>query len=883
MATKASHTIRKQYTLGGLDLVTPLNIADPNKARSMSNVTPHDRGGVATRQGEKLAMGAAALGLDVQAARFGLGGICLHRRIDNTTQQAVTELLALGDSAQNTGTTAGTFWRMGTATLTIAYTDAGNPGGSAVISVLPGATYWQSVVTVLDAVGGLVSSNTFSLGDISSFVTLAAWKTAVETALPTISITIPKAGATAFSSGAAVESCAASAFDIHEIISIAESASTTLSYRYMDNLWYSGNCYDLNELSGILYANKYDKTGYNIASINYKNCTYMMNGYILLKYDGGAVTTVGLQAPTGITGAESSAGAGNIATGTYRYLVTFEKKDYQGNIVESDGFETANIAVASGPSKITLSGIPGQYGWRPIADAMAEGGVFANAGTQTGTTLTVDNGAGASASIGVGHYIYFKDHSGAEQYRLITAIAGDLSSITISGSNVTVDNNAPFSTVKINIYRTKIGPSAYYYFVGSAAVDITSDTQTYIDNTADASLTVEYTTPLTSHAPYPAVYEIPGADAWPVKALGLYQGLMLVGGTKDNQTQILFSDIDSPEYFPPENVLSVNIGDNDPITAFATAENYFLAFKDFSTYYISGNLVTGDAQVSLLDGTAGCSSHMSIARGNEGYIYWASAGGVYRSRNGGLPELISQDIQCLFVGQRSDPEAVAAFNYERAVGAYDSARRLYILYLPVLSATGANRFPIVGTRCFAYAVDSQQWYEWRTQVGTTSGVNFLGGIVFDDDDMYSADAVGSGSSVALAVVNKRINRADGWDYYDNLTPVAFSYQSHADNLGEEPSVLKHPVRARVQSLPNDAITDTAFLTFTTQKDYTNTNHTSADLSFTANEREKTIRLKPSKVRALSWKIDSSSLPLVITGVETEWAVPYRSTFKEPGS
>lgn len=613
----------------------------------------------------------------------------------------------------------------------------------------------------------------------------------------------------------------------------------------------------------------------NLQAVKLNKCLYIRSSHdALMKYDGQGVYRPGM-----IQGELTSVAAvtgSSTLTGDYQYIITFEFTDAQGNTVEGR------------PSTISSTVSPSSEDVDVTIDTSGFNAAFAHfynhfalpTSNQTGvTTIAVDDGAGNDQTLAVGDEVYFLDRSTSTYVtRTVTAASG--SSITISGSAVNVNNNDIMSTLKANVYRTTDGGTDLY-LAATVPVDPSATTVVWRDTITDANLGAQYLYPVTG-----AEHREIGNSTW--KCVGAYQGLLILGGNNEGGPNVVrFSDSDSPEYFPVLNQFTLESTDEDDyVSAFATYQDFFFAFKRRAMYRVSGTLVGGDIVVDPISRHIGCAAQLSVQQvtyGGASRYIWLGMDGVYESVEGNAPRNIAGELQPIFTDYANfAPEYSSVFRdssklqFELAVAVNDYVRKKYILCIPAVgTSTTEDRYTNSSTRTFVYDYgladigQEPQWYEWNNW-------DMSAGALMNNGDLFFQSREGPAASFNSAIQGllKQEGSSAG---FDHVSAITSHLEFGSENLGE-PGADKKFNRLRGYSL-DTSVANNFTLTAKVYLDYSSTVHSNGSLAFTASERMPRLNLKAGrKAQAARVRFEHSTAGErpVLSGFEWEVAVPYEA-------
>lgn len=829
--------LQKTYELGGLDLRSQPIEQDRSKASYSRNHRRRRSGAGTNRKGTKASV-----------ANSGNGGFGLIRygEISPTTGAVTVRKLLAGSTLRE----------IKEGTFTVSYTGSGS-SITASCSLDTSNLVWKFTLTE-DGVEKL--SEDLGVGfDEATPYTLANLKTAID-ALTDFSATI-------------VGDTSTPAAFLPALSEEPISTSLGINYTYQEAVnTPTGPSDDL--LEGSL-TNRNSSEFENVSWVNINGCAYIGNGYNeQTKFDGVDHYRSGM--PEGVTPGLASAGSGSISAGTRQYIVTYSQKDAQTNIVE--GIESLPESITLGSSldvTVTLTNILKTTGFNTDCAIVA--------GAQSGvTTITVDDGSGGSHTMKVGQTAYLYDGvSSSYVEREITAVAAG--TITIDGAAVNVADNAVISNnLRINVYRT-LDSGTKFYLLAELPNNSFTATQTYTDSTTDTTLDdrTYYTFPLVPHGLPPKG-----------KALSTYRGLLLVGGSLEFPNILFWSDINSPEYFPPlSNSQEVQTVEVDRIIGFAPEEEFFLVFKKNSTFRIVGDLTFNQYRVDLVSPVTGCSSQHSISQ-IQGAVVWLYKKGVFVSEGGGAPRELSIPILPLFTKKESMSDMV--LRLERSVAVHDPDNELYLLYIPTETTTGGEVSANTNSIVIVYDYFWQEFHLWI-------GLNMAGGAIFDEDNIFFVERRYTTFDSTVKYNVYSFNSTDTeQDFADHISEISWEWASGHDSLGE-PSVYKKANRMKVYSDDPELVTSFD-VDVQVEKDFSSTVSSDFSLSFGSSgtsggfaigawgvaawgapsTRSKRMKLKSDKIQAARtrFKNDRFHQQVLISAYEIDYRTSYKPELKQ---
>lgn len=529
----------------------------------------------------------------------------------------------------------------------------------------------------------------------------------------------------------------------------------------------------------------------NAALLNHAGNLYIATGFNkLYKYDGIACYAAGLAAATGVSAAVGSATG---LTGDYTWGITYEYADPNGNIIESDLSNEVSLTLANQKGDITIPNLQ-------LASEVNTCYAYANnGGTQTGTTLTVDDGSGGNHTLKTGQTAFFRDNAGDLQERLITAVAA--TTITIEGAAVTIANNAVISAdLKINLWRNAAGGSAKY-LVRQFANDPVNASFVYNDSVADASLGAEYEEPAVGHAPPPDN----------LRYLTAYNsGLVGATGLDD---YVHYSDYDGPEYFPTDfSTLRIRSKSNHRITGVAANRELLLVQKTDESHAIVGDLPETKYRQEIVADDLGVDSYHSIID-VDGTLWFLSQNyGVRRCTGLEMPADLSYRVLPLLT--KAQAQESDTFRFDKAIGVVVPRRQQAIFYVPIMTTTSGYRHPTEDSIVMVADYRSQaeadaeydedgrivamfpkvKWWKW-------SGLNMLGGAcIFEDRVFFLERRYSEVNAENEYFISELLESNNQYDFTDHAGPQTSEYQAGWQHFNE-PEQLKKWIGASIYSYP----------------------------------------------------------------------------------
>jgi hypothetical protein len=539
---------------------------------------------------------------------------------------------------------------------------------------------------------------------------------------------------------------------------LSDSVADTITFKYYSQV-----------STPSTYSNPFSTFYGQRTSTDFENATfaqlqgilYISTGHdVLHKYDGLRVYKAGL--PIGTTPTDGAGAGGSLtysAGEQYLWKYTYMYKDAKGNEIESTPTETVDHTTAgAGESRsITVTNLQETSGYN-VDQAVVNGA------QATVNTITVDSGHGLVD----GDFIYLDDSvSGAVVSREVTATTA--TTITIDGDAVTVGDNDVISCIKIALYRTK-ADGTLFFLSKELINDTDNNTQAYDDGAADTSLGAEFLEPIKPHG-------LPVSG----KYIRAWRSQLVISGDSSVTDTVYYSDIESPEYFPPaDNSFRVST----TVTGIRELDNLFFVFKKKSIDAVTGDFGTDQFEVDNISSEGiGCEAHASIQEVNKS-VWFLAEDGVYSISSEGLEE-ISEPIKPRFTRPSS------TLSFKQAVAFNWNKENKYLLMLPNLpvdptyASDDNSRIHV-----FDYFKRHQGWLEWRN-------FNFLGGISVVDNDLFFTRRAKPDSTV-FEHTQKVTRTNTKVDYQDHDAAISFTFRTHWESL-EEPGLWKKFLRLRVYS------------------------------------------------------------------------------------
>lgn len=607
-------------------------------------------------------------------------------------------------------------------------------------------------------------------------------------------------------------------------------------------------------------------------SVDFENATfaelsdilYIATGHDeLMKYDGSRIYRAGMKQHADLTVADDAAGTAFAIGEVHSYLAVYEYIDAKQNtVIGMPSNINTHTQVANKDLNATIT-----Y----LTDTDFNIDQCVVDGTQSGVNnILVDTGH----PMQVGDFVFIDDGvSGEVTSRKITALP-DATHITVDGAAVDVSDNDVISTVRISLYRTEDHQSTptaptLFYLAKEFVNDSTGSTLAYTDSLSDANLSgnAQWVDPIKAHGLPPKCRYI---DEW--------RGQLIMSGELTNVTTVYYGDIESPEYFPPNDQSFIV---DRKVMGLKALDNALYVFKKHSIDGVTGDFASDTFQVDKLSREGvGCSAHATIQE-VQGQLYFLSDRGVYAINNEGLTH----------IGSPIEPKFAInnPFTFKQATAYVWQADKKYVLFMPKFTA-GTDYAIDATSETYVYDYFRSSWLEW-------SNFNLMGGMAEKNGNVYKMSR--DDSSGAVYQLHKILQNANEYDYADHDSAISFSYKSPWFNMGE-PSIWKKYLRCKIHSYDttiNDFESDSFTLLLQTEHDY-NSDRQWASLTYDFSGGAEGWGLGPwgefpwgelrlvqlkkklasKKVRSLRAVLSNSTVyqNVLVSGLEFQVAMPYRS-------
>jgi hypothetical protein len=626
------------------------------------------------------------------------------------------------------------------------------------------------------------------------------------------------------------------------------------------------------------WAKRTDTSFENATFSQLNDVIYISNGYDkMCKFDGLRVYRAGLPQAQISSVTDAGSGATFSIGNKFDYRTVYEYKDAKENIItgQLSGSSTLTKAAADDNSVVA-------YNLKESAGTVTNDGFNADQAVVNGAqgpvnSITVDTGN----PLKVGDFVYIDDSvSGSIVQRKVTASSD--TSVTVDGDAVTVANNASISNIKIIVYRTidysASGVPGLFYTAKELVNDSSVDTTTFTDSVDDATLqgNIQLVEPIKAHGLPPVC-----------KYMVSWRNQLVLSGNISSVNTVYYSDITSPEYFPPADQ-SFDV--DRPVTGLNAQDSALYVFEREKINAVNGDFGVDEFTVSSATNEGiGAIAHHTIQE-VQGKVFFLSRQGVHAISQQGIED----------VGSAIDPrfDSRSTYDFKQAVAFNWRAEDKYLLFLPRLNQSGSNPLSANDSTSEIYVFDyfRNAWLQW-------DNFNFMGGAVDFEDNLHFMRRSTSGTSTPNSELISISTTGTEFDYTDHADSITFEYSSHWETLGE-PSVWKKFLRIKVHALDSTLASfegDAFDLTIQANHNFdpdTVVGEFSIDFSGGAegwgvggwgNVPWGEARLKGSKNKLASKKVRSHRIKfsndilqqnVLISGYELEIVTPYQPAIKE---
>lgn len=501
------------------------------------------------------------------------------------------------------------------------------------------------------------------------------------------------------------------------------------------------------------------------------------------------------------------------------------------SFVDNAGFTirrfVQDIDLTVSPNLLEISGSSVDVSNNPDIYAYVESPVYGHIGIASGNQLAtttfnlIITGGIVENNLVVGELVHFFDNQNVfTTRRVVTRSAGNITidqpasildgtliySDVIDSTQITLKSTKlnpivtnlldPISNnLMVNIYRSEgsnFGQLSELKLIQSIPNNSFNDTSVYVDNLANTELLFQtsFANPINAPSPPPKC-----------KYLLTYNNTIIyAGGSRDPADKewsldaFYFSEGNQPESVPVATNYQLMPSNNDIVTGVGQSGSCLIIGKSNSIYSISGDILTGQFQVTAVSpgSNIGITSHDSI-RAVGGLMYFVHESGVYSivenqfypTDKDGDPIPLSKDIDVLFKSKPFNKNK--QFVLKRSTAVNFSGDNEYWLFIPCEEVSGTARNANVNSIVLCYDYEKQNWFKWN-------GINAAGGFARIGTQIFWQERRLSGFVGNTANLYRQHRNFRLIDYADHTSPIPVFWSSSWEDIGY-PQVRKKFIRA----------------------------------------------------------------------------------------
>lgn len=538
-------------------------------------------------------------------------------------------------------------------------------------------------------------------------------------------------------------------------------------------------------------------------------------GGSILYFDGFRAFRAGaisFSSDLGGTGPSTSLAAGSL-TGDYQYMYTHVVYLQSGEIIEGEPSPATSVSPSA--QQVTVTSWPSGAGVGAgyNCDSYISNDAVAAASS---CTLYPTNLAGtlvdAPIQVRPGQKIYFVQ-GGVVAARTVATVSGT-NTVTFTSS---LPYNGPVHASlggTWRLYRTKAGGDVFYKLT---EVSCQSGTTSYVDNTADNSLTTTYTETATTRYGAPIrTHSIVGHQG---RLFALVTDTSSRGTINSTSTTfcgatVMYTSALSRHYFPIENTFELPENAGKPRALISTDDVLYI-FTDRKVFYVTGTFDDASTYtVRLLTSKYGCRDPRSVIAFGDSVLFMSDVG-LMEINGTTVRSDIGKAIESL-VGRTDVVTAMYAWKsllllavcpkfHSETYQTGTTATR-YNGELDATNDVSAKVLTTSNAYTLVYNSEAQRWSKWD--------INCFNGACELDGDLLFA---GGEDPDATTVTVRRLNENNNWT--DTGVPFTARYYSEWYDAGV-PSVDKSFDRAQVFSTDTSEAGGQGFkLTVRTERDW----------------------------------------------------------------
>lgn len=455
----------------------------------------------------------------------------------------------------------------------------------------------------------------------------------------------------------------------------------------------------------------------------------------------------------------------------FKYYVTYQYEDAQGNITESTiSLPTDGIIVDVNNYSIDIfypqvsqsSGYNTNY-----AVVQGDQTITSSSGS---ATINVDDGFGGPPIFLVGDTAFFYNgDSKVLNYvsYLITAVSNTSIIVSTTDNIIVVNNDIISNNFQVNLYRSQF-PHTIQTLIATIPNDPSNSKQGVFHDTNYVLDMGEYL-PL-DYVPTPP----PSADYGTV----FDQHLVVAKGNYVYWSEEASDITNSSLNFQSLNFEPFFSDFGGKISALKVSNKTLVIFFENSIFGLEGNFDTFDVRTFLITDQIGSIAHSSIQQVGQA-IRFLSTTGFYTINNGtlqnvdadGVPISDSSNLNGFFYSYIKDASSLTSL--KRAVAINDEKNKMYICFMPHESVA-TDIYSDSKSFCFTCKYDTDTWFKW-------TNINMSGGAVTYNNEIWWVER-----SKTLGLNKKLARRLYGvsntQDYCDHTDTIKFNYTTVWENL-----------------------------------------------------------------------------------------------------
>lgn len=320
------------------------------------------------------------------------------------------------------------------------------------------------------------------------------------------------------------------------------------------------------------------------------------------------------------------------------------------------------------------------------------------------------------------------------------------------------------------------GTLEYLIYRTDDSADATDSSLYYLVQTASHGDTIPWEdTGVAEGAEFIPPVKTPGTPP-KAKYIDTWRGQLILAGDLTSVDTVYYSDVTSPEYFPPaDNSFIVP----NPITGINTLDNVLYVFERNAINAVTGDFGVDNFQVDPASREGiGAVAHHTIKE-VKGSLFFLSERGVY--------QIAAGFEQPVHVGDPISPKFAKgnSFTFKQAIAYTWQEGDKYILFMPNLPVDPSYSNDALN-EIYVFDMFRESWLRW-------TNFNLMGGMAEKDGELYFSKRVSTARHLC------RLSQTGStYDYADHNEAISFSYKANWETMGE-PSLWKKFLRLKVHS------------------------------------------------------------------------------------